>query len=354
VGDNVSDSVGDGMGDGIGDGVVMRVLVIGGSGFIGTRLIDVLRAHGHDVSNLDIRPSNRFPELTTIGDVRDLDAVTKASAEHDVIVNLAAEHRDDVRPVSLYESVNVDGARVVTQAAETNGVTRIVFTSTVAVYGLGKVNPDESTPLEPFNEYGRTKRDAENVLRTWADADPARVLAIVRPTVVFGEANRGNVYTLIRQIASRLFVMIGRGANRKSMAYVGNVAAFVETRLANPPGVEIVNYADKPDFTVRELVMAVRSTLRGRPSKVGLALPYWLGLAIGFVFDGLARVLRKPLPISSVRVRKFCAETSIATPVLAATGFVPPYDMREALDRTILAEFGPGAQPSGSDQTTGE
>ena len=56
-----------------------------------------------------------------------------------------------------------------------------------------------------------------------------RSLVIVRPAAVFGEGNRGNVYQLLRQIASRRFVMVGSGHNRKSMAYVGNVSALLCT-----------------------------------------------------------------------------------------------------------------------------
>ena len=51
-------------------------------------------------------------------------------------------------------------------------------------------------------------------------------LIIVRPTVIFGEGNRGNVFNLFNQIASGKFVMVGKGENKKSMAYIGNVVAF--------------------------------------------------------------------------------------------------------------------------------
>jgi GlcNAc-P-P-Und epimerase len=319
----------------------MKILVIGGSGFIGTRLIGELIGHGHEVANLDRRESASYPERTTLGDVRSQAAVDAASRGREVIINLAAEHRDDVRPVSLYESVNLGGARVVAQAATTNGVSRIVFTSTVAVYGLGKTMPAETCATEPFNEYGRTKLAAEAVLTAWARADPSRALAIVRPTVVFGEGNRGNVYTLIKQMASRQFVMIGDGQNRKSLAYVGNLCAFLAGRVSITPGIEITNYADKPDLTVRQLVTAVRGRLGGRPL-LPFALPRWSGLAIGYCFDALARISGRSLPISAVRVRKFCAETSIGTERLQASGFQATFGLDDALERTIRADFGRG------------
>lgn len=79
--------------------------------------------------------------------------------------------------------------------------------------------------------------------------------------MVFGEQNRGNVYNLLRQIASGKFIMIGSGQNRKSMAYVENVAAFIEHALGFGPGVHIYNYIDKPDFDMNTLV-AIRVTSR--------------------------------------------------------------------------------------------
>jgi nucleoside-diphosphate-sugar epimerase len=308
-----------------------------------------LRAAGHDVVNLDLRPSTAEDEVTVVGDVRSPADVERAAQGCEVIVNLAAEHRDDVQPVSLYETTNVDGARVVADVARRLDIDRIVFTSSVAVYGLDRGEPDEDTPAAPFNEYGRTKLAAEGVLSAWAEEGPARSLSIVRCSVVFGEGNRGNVYNLIRQIASRRFVMIGSGRNHKSMSYVGNVAAFLAEHLTGEPGTELVNYADKPDLTVRELVDVVHRALGKAPSR--LRIPVWLGVLVGFLFDLAARVTGRTFPVSAVRVRKFCADTSVGSRRLEASGFSPPYELTDALERTIRAEFGNSSEqgsPGGS------
>ena len=91
--------------------------------------------------------------------------VSRHLAGAGLVVLLAAEHRDDVSPVSLYYDINVGGLRNVLEAMETNGVKRIVFTSSVAVYGLNKKSPDEDHPADPFNHYGKSKWQAEQVLR---------------------------------------------------------------------------------------------------------------------------------------------------------------------------------------------
>ena len=315
----------------------MKVLVIGGSGFIGTRLLAVLLDRGHDVTNLDRVVSPAYPALTTVGDVCSTETVQLAATGKDAIVNLAAEHRDDVQPLSRYTEVNVHGAAVVTASAIAAGVDRIVFTSSVAVYGLDKVNPDESWEPEPFNEYGRTKLAAESIFTTWAEGDAARSLAIIRPSVVFGEGNRGNVHTLASQVASGRFIQVGTGGNRKSMSYVGNIVEFLADSLDAPVGVRLTNFADKPDLTTTELVALLQKALGKRGSR--LRLPLSLGVAAGHTLDLVARVSGRTFPISAVRMRKFAAETTVSTDRLAATGFIPRYSLEDSLVRTLATEF---------------
>lgn len=187
--------------------------------------------------------------------------------------------------------------------------------------------------------YGNSKYEGEDVLRSWYEENPeARSLIIVRPTVVFGEGNRGNVYNLLRQISSGRFLMIGNGRNRKSMAYVGNVAAFIETAVEKAEGYVLYNYVDKPDFDMNKLVYEVRQTLRGADG-VGIRIPYSLGLLLGYFADGLAQITGKSLAVSSIRVKKFCATTAFASRATKLPGFEPPFELETALERTVVAEF---------------
>ena len=121
------------------------------------------------------------------------------------------------------------------------GIKKIVFTSTVAVYGFAQPGTDEAGEINPFNEYGRTKYEAEKKLKIWQEASD-NALIIVRPTVIFGEGNRGNVYNLLQQIASGKFLMIGNGENKKSMAYIGNIVAFLEACISSNQKSGIFNY----------------------------------------------------------------------------------------------------------------
>lgn len=316
----------------------MRLVLVGGSGFIGTVLAERLLRAGHDVRLVDKVESARYPERCVRADVRDLDALGAACAGAEVVYNLAAEHRDDVRPVSLYDGVNVGGARNLCRAAERLGIDRLVFTSSVAVYGFAESEADEEAPTRPFNEYGRTKLEAERVYREWQAASPARSLVTVRPTVVFGPGNRGNVYNLLRQVVRSGPVVIGSGRNRKSMAYVENVAAFLEWCLRFGPGHHLFNYVDKPDLDMRELVSTVHARL-GRKGGVR-HFPYPLAMALGAAAEVAARLTGRSLPLSRVRVRKFAASTQFSAARALGAGFVPPLPLRDALARTVDAEFG--------------
>jgi len=316
-----------------------RVLVTGGSGFIGSCLVASLLEDAHKVTIYDKRQSNVFPEISIVADVRDKDSLASACRGMEVIYHLAAEHADDVRPISLYYDVNVKGAEHVVSAAVSEGIQQIVFTSTVALYGLNAGIPDEEFPVRPFNEYGKSKLQAEEVFRQWAGDDPNRSLVIVRPAVIFGEGNRGNVFNLLSQIASRHFVMVGKGANRKSMGYVENISAFLVHALSMDSGTHVYNYADKPDLTAAELVAIARRKLN-QEGRI-IRIPYWTGLAGGYLFDLAALVTGKQFSISSIRIKKFCAGTQIAADKLRETGFIPRYSLEQGLERMIAADFQP-------------
>lgn len=318
---------------------MQTINVIGGSGFIGTRLVRLLRGKEQlTVQITDKVPSKAHPDIVNLGDVRSVEQLRTLISNGSVIVNLAAEHRDDVRPLSLYEEVNVGGARTICTVAREKNVQTIIFTSTVAVYGFAPIGTDESGEIVPFNDYGRTKYEAEQVFKAWqAEAPTERTLVIIRPTVVFGEQNRGNVYNLLRQIASGKFMMVGNGENRKSMAYVENVASFIEYAMSFKPGVHIYNYIDKPDSTMNSLVATVNRIL-GRPEKIGFRLPFAVGYTIGKGFDLVAALTGIRFAISSIRVKKFCAN-SVYNTAIDQTGFVPPVPLEQALAQTVRYEF---------------
>jgi len=316
----------------------MKIAIIGGSGFIGTRLASRLVKSGYSIKIIDKVKSESHSNLWQYGDVTKIETLLDPLRGYDIIYNLAAEHSDNVSPVELYNEVNVNGARNVCKAASLLGIQRIIFTSSVAVYGSSEIEKDETAELNPENPYGSSKRLAEEIYRTWNYDSFESALVVVRPTVVFGECNRGNVYNLLKQVASGRFLMIGSGKNRKSMVYVENIAAFLEYLLIYNNGEHLFNYVDKPDFDMNTLIGELNRKL-GKKNPSNLRIPHVLGLLGGYFFDFISLLIGKKLPISSIRVKKFAQNTCFTSNKLKDLYFEAPVSLEEGLDRTIEYEF---------------
>jgi nucleoside-diphosphate-sugar epimerase len=313
----------------------MGILVIGGSGFVGSFLLK--KIENKTVRNLDKNTSPFYNDITTICDIRHKNKIVIPEKTNSVVL-LAAEHRDDVSPTSLYYDVNVQGTKNVLEAMDKSGVKNLIFTSSVAIYGLNKKNPDENHHEDPFNHYGKSKWEAELAIKEWYENDPTnKSVTILRPTVIFGERNRGNVYNLLKQISSGKFMMIGKGQNKKSMAYVGNIVALIKDRLEKKElGYHVFNYADKPDFSMVELTQTIEEKMKIKlPS---IKIPYLLGMMGGYGFDFISVLLRRKFSISSVRVQKFCATTQFDASKVRSV-FKSPYTLEEGLNKTLEHEF---------------
>ena len=313
----------------------MKYLLIGGSGFVGTRLIEELGKE--NCINIDKVTSEFFPEITIIHDITSKLEFKRDFNDIDHVILLAAEHKDNISPVKKYYDVNVSGTLNVLSFMDENNLDSLIFTSSVAVYGLNKLYPNENTNPHPFNHYGKSKLEAEMVIEKWYNnSNQKKMISIIRPTVIFGERNRGNVYNLFKQIASGKFLMVGDGRNKKSMAYVGNVCAFIVEISKINNSFQIYNYSDKPDFTMNDLVILIEKTMKIKvPS---LKIPIWIATIAGYFFDLFSLILRKKLSVSSVRIKKFCAVTQFDSSK-ANKYFKPKVSLEEAVKKTLKYEF---------------
>ena len=313
-----------------------KLTIIGGSGFVGTNLCNQLSSKQQDFEILDLKMSKQFPSKCKIADVRNLESLRQAITG-DIVINLAAVHRDNVIDKMEYHQTNVVGAENIALVCSEKNIKKIVFTSTVAVYGFAEPGTDETGIINPFNEYGRTKFEAEEKFRTWMESGD-NSLIILRPTVIFGEGNRGNVFNLFNQIASGKFLMIGSGKNKKSMAYILNLVAFLELCISSDHKYRLFNYVDTPDLTMNDLVSQVRGTLISKDG-VGIRLPYFLGIFAGYIADWITRLTGKKIPISLIRVKKFTSSSEFKSNKHLLDNFVAPYRLSDGIKRTLESEF---------------
>jgi len=311
-----------------------NISIVGGYGFVGTRLSEVMSLNDIEHNIFDNKADINSENYLDVEHLESLDVLNNSS----VIINLAAIHRDDIKPVTRYDDVNIGGAINICKCAEKFNINTIIFTSSVAIYGFAPKNTGEEGAPNYFNDYGRTKYEAELIYKAWQKVDPDnRSLIIIRPTVIFGEGNRGNVFNLLNQINNKRFLMIGSGNNFKSMAYVENVAAFIKYSLDFGTGVHIYNYIDKPDFNMNLLVKTIRKTLFNK-NNIGIKIPLFIGISLGYIADLMTIIFKKKLPISSIRIKKFTSD-SMFTSSIDKSGFIPPVTLEEGLQKTLKYEF---------------
>ena len=202
----------------------MRVLVTGGSGYFGSLLAARLAAAGDDVRTLDLHPPEPgAPVEHVAGDIRD-PAVVRAACEGIDVVHHNVAQVPLARDRELFESVNVGGTRVLLGAARDAGVTKVVHTSSSAVYGIPRTNPvTEDTPPAPLEAYGRAKLAAEACCREAVAA--GLDVTIVRPRTILGHGRLGIMAILFDWVADGADVyVLGRGDNRYQFVHADDLA----------------------------------------------------------------------------------------------------------------------------------
>lgn len=215
-----------------------RTLVTGGCGYFGSLLVRHLLEHGHDVSVFDLVDDLDLDVQVTVGDIRDTDAVRRAVDGIDVVFHNVAQV-PLARDRTLLDTVNVDGTRVLLDASVDAGVTRVVHTSSSAVFGVPRSNPVlATTPLSPAEAYGRAKARAEEICHGYTDRLD---VSIVRPRTILGHGRLGIFGILFDWIADGAdpFVL-GRGDNRYQFVHADDLADLCR-RVGDLPGSHVFN-----------------------------------------------------------------------------------------------------------------
>ena len=261
----------------------MKILVTGGTGFIGCYFVDALTKLGHELAILDIHPFQHC-ELESLanveylqGDIRDSGAVRNAIKGCNAVLHLAAAHHDFGISEKTFHQVNVEGARVLCDEMTRANITSVCFYSTVATYGQAQPPVDEATPPAPVSPYGKTKLEGEKVFESWVSENNTNQCLVIRPTVTYGPGNFANMYTLIRQIDKGMFVPVGKGKNIKSLSYVENIVeATNRIWFSEPLEKRFVayNYVCKPDLSSHDIAETVYQALEKNSPRFNICLLY--------------------------------------------------------------------------------
>jgi nucleoside-diphosphate-sugar epimerase len=270
----------------------MRVLVTGGSGFLGINLIRYLLARGYAVRSLDREPFD-YPDCAAqveaiVGDIRARADVDRAMRDVQMVVHTAAA-------LPLYStadimSTDVDGTRNVLDAAMSAGVQRVIHISSTAVYGVPDHHPlYETDPLVGVGPYGEAKILAERLCEEYRGR--GLCVPILRPKSFVGPERLG-VFALLYDWASdgRHFPLPGSGNNLYQLLDVEDLCEAILLTLTRDRDVvnDVFNIGAKEFGTVRSDFQAVLDRAgKGRriigfpefPATAALALLRWLRLS---------------------------------------------------------------------------
>jgi nucleoside-diphosphate-sugar epimerase len=297
-------------------------IVFGGSGFIGKHLTLELLANGYEVHIADLQPPVIPDVQFHICDVRqpiklDIEKVPR------VVFNLAAVHRTPGHHFDEYYETNIGGASNVLDWCNQKLIKKIVFTSSIAVYGPGEELKDESSPLQPIHAYGKSKALAEKLFQTWHSEDSShRSLIICRPAVIFGPGENGNYTRLAKALKFRYFFYPGGRNTIKACGYVKDLAKsllFMSDKTSNSSAT--YNFCFPQNYSIGEICNTFQ-TVAGYTAPLSLPI-----VGIGKIF----MLFPGPLKTLGARLLKLVFVTKISPSTLNDEGFLWEFDLESAL-----------------------
>jgi nucleoside-diphosphate-sugar epimerase len=310
---------------------VSRVLVTGAGGFIGTSLCRFLSDRGFDVvaGMRDETVSVGTYPIVRIGNLGDMSVLADAVAGVDFIVHLAArvhimsETTSD--PLAEFRRANVEGTRLLAQAAGRAGVKRLVFLSSVKVNGERTDGAPftEDDPPAPADPYGVSKWEAEQALGEVAAADGLETV-ILRCPLVYGPGVRANFLKLLKLCDNALPLPVGAiTGNRRSLIYLDNLTDAIHCALTHEAAAgRRYLVRDRDDVSTAELVRRIRAAL-GRPGRLVPVPSGCLGAVLKLA--GKRPVADRVLGSLAVDDARIGREL----------GWTPPFTMLDGLTATI-------------------
>ena len=311
-------------------------MITGSSGFIGSYLTNALIESGHNVIGIDKNAGNILHDNYhhIQGSILEKDLIlSNLSGSIDYLIHLAAEHKDFGVSEEKYFRVNEHGTKVILDCATEVGVEKIIFFSSVAVYGKIE-KATESTAPSPSTSYGASKLAAENIIKSWIEDDSKRSAVIIRPAVVFGPENYANIYRLISRVCDGKFFWVGKGENIKSVAYVENLVSATLFLLESMKiGIEIYNYSDEPPVSLKELVNMVSQVAAVKLPD--FHIPPKIAIYIGGIIDVFGKLLRLNFSFTKVRFQKFSTSSYYPSDKIRSAGFRQKIDLSEGISKTV-------------------
>lgn len=322
---------------------VKRILVTGATGMIGRQVAAAVQGQSLGVLRALVR--DRVEAREKCGDAFDFamtefhqaDFSRMLEQDHreltrgcDTVIHAAGlAHRPDA-PYQEYEVANVRATQALAEACVANRVNTFVFFSSSAVYGPGPfTDVTETAPLKAKTPYAVSKAASEAFLKTLQGIP--RVI-ILRPSLVFGEGDKGNLIRMIKEIKDQRYKHIGAGDTSKSLIYAKDLARAVllcVTRV--PEGHHVFNVSNPQPVSVHDLAEEISKALEMEkkiPSVPAGLLKFGVKMAETF--------MPGKTPVSSEQLEKLTTETTVSpAKLIQVTGFKPRATLNAALKAEI-------------------
>jgi nucleoside-diphosphate-sugar epimerase len=283
---------------------MMRILVTGANGFVGSALIPILASRGHRIRASVRRPGvTPVPDTVVTGEIGPDTDWSRALDGIDIVVHLAARvHQmdDPADPdlvIGAYRRINVEGTRRLAESAAAAGVRRMVFVSTIkAVTENSSDTPvTEETPSAPETPYGISKLEGEQALEA-VGARTGLETVVLRPPLVYGPGVGANFLRLLTICRNALPLPLGAIHNRRSLVFVENLAGAIACCAEHPAaaGGRFLVHDGKP-LSTPELIRSL-AAIMDRPARLFSVPPVLLRGALtmigrGDAYDRLAASL---------------------------------------------------------------
>lgn len=321
-------------------------IIFGGSGFIGTFFAQYLieehnfsKVYLYDLEDITEKNSSfrrsvidRYSQIIIVhGNVKD-PIKWMPSKPIDLIANFAAVHREPGHKDYEYYECNIQGAENVCNWAAKLNCSKIIFTSSIAPYGPSEDIRDEQSIPVPTSAYGGSKLAAEKIHQIWQAKEEQRQLVIVRPGVVFGPGEGGNVSRLIKAVRKRYFFYMANRDTRKAGIYVKELCRammwVLNSEKAKADGVTLFNMSMKPGPSIEEYVNSIARTAN---IKVWIpSVPSSLLFIIAYLIDFIAKPLGIEHPFSPVRIKKLIRSNNVMPTYLVENDYDYKYTLDEA------------------------
>jgi nucleoside-diphosphate-sugar epimerase len=314
-----------------------RVIITGGSGFIGTNLVEDRVAQGLEVLNLDIQaPRNRTHQtFWQKVDILDRSAVIQAVSDFkpQVLLHFAARTDLDEHYNLAGYSANIEGVCNVIEAIRaTPSIGRVIFASSQLVCRLGYV-PKDDYDYNPTTLYGQSKVLGERIIRAADDINA--IWTIVRPTSIWGPWFSIPYKNFFETIAKNIYIHPGNIKTLKQWGYIGN-AIYQVDKLINAP-LEYVHkqlfyLADYQPIDLRVFADQVQKSIGSKPIRT---IPNGLLKMLAFIGDIFQKLGWKNPPLTSFRYSNITTpEVQDLEPLHKVVGALP-FNTAQGIDRTV-------------------